>query len=109
LGARIPDILGQRDILAARATVRMSAMRTAVTVTAAPDVQGHGVPHGGRAKAGRGSFILTLLSPVVFFSLCIGMGGTGLLIKHFHLPTVIVVFVALAGRRVVALTYGFVN
>ena len=63
-------------------------------------VGGH---HAGTGGRGRGSVLLTLLSPIVFFSLCIGIGGTGLLLKHFHLPTVIVAFAALCGG---ALFYG---
>ena len=63
--------------------------------------RGHG--HGGSRRHGHGqhghaheqhhggsepgpSPLWTLLSPLTFFSLCLGMGATGLLLKHLHLP-----------------------
>ena len=55
----------------------------------------HGQVRGGR---GRGtSFLLTLLSPLTFFSLCLGTGATGLLLKHFHLRGPVVAIAALVG------------
>jgi hypothetical protein len=75
--------------------------------------QGGGVTHPGHAHAGhdsqgarsqhdgqqsRGaSLLLTILSPLTIFSVCLGAGATGLLVRSFHLPTLIVAIVALAG------------
>ena len=67
---------------------------------------GHtGQSHSGQSHAGHGhsdrshgpSPLWTLLSPLAFFSLCLGMGATGLLLKHLHLPTGLVVGAALLG------------
>ena len=44
--------------------------------------------------------MLTLMSPLTFFSLCIGMGAAGLLLKHLHLPTLGVTLAALVGGLV---------
>ncbi len=64
---------------------------------------GHGAHHGDQGHtAGHGqsrdpSALLSLLSPLTFFSLCLGAGATGLLLKHLHLPTGLVGGAALAG------------
>ena len=65
---------------------------------------GHaGHNHGGQSHTGhtdqsRGpSPLWTLLSPLALFSLCLGTGATGLLLKHLHLPTVPAVGAALLG------------
>ncbi len=65
---------------------------------------GHG--HGGHTQgqhhsehsSGRDfSMLWSLLSPLTFFSLCLGIGATGLLLKHLHLATGIVAAAALLG------------
>ena len=64
-----------------------------------------GQSHSGQSHAGQGhsdrshgpSPLWTLLSPLAFFSLCLGMGATGLLLRHLHLPTGLVVGAALLG------------
>jgi len=68
---------------------------------------GHaGASHGGHAghgHAGSGrasSPLWTLLSPLAFFSLCLGAGATGLLLKHLHLPLGLVVGAVLLGGAV---------
>jgi len=64
---------------------------------------GHGAHHGDQGHtAGHGqsrdpSALLSLLSPLTFFSLCLGAGATGLLLKHLHLPAGVVGGAALAG------------
>jgi len=66
----------------------------------------HGDGHGGHAQgqhhtehqSGRDlSLLWSLLSPLTFFSLCLGIGGTGLLLKHLHLGTGLVAAAALLG------------
>ena len=65
-----------------------------------------GHSHGGRAhgqnRAGQThgrdfSLLWSLLSPLTFFSLCLGIGATGLLLKHLHLVQGIVATAALVG------------
>lgn len=68
---------------------------------------GHGSHHGGHGH-GRGQsgssrsaeFLLSLLSPLTIFSLCIGIGATGLLLEHLHLAHVVLAVVALLGGLV---------
>ena len=38
-----------------------------------------------RVAAGTVNFLLTLLSPLMIFSICLGAGAAGLLLKHLHL------------------------
>lgn len=65
--------------------------------------QHHGQAHQDQAhhdghSQGRGpSPLWTLLSPLTFFSVCLGMGATGLLLKHLHLRTSFVALAALLG------------
>ena len=65
---------------------------------------GHaGHSHAGHGHAGSGrasSPLWTLLSPLAFFSLCLGAGATGLLLKHLHLPLGLVVGAVLLGGAV---------
>ncbi len=56
--------------------------------------QGH---HAGHSQSRDPSALLSLLSPLTFFSLCLGAGATGLLLKHLHLPAGVVGGAALAG------------
>ena len=42
----------------------------------------------------------TLLSPLTFFSLCLGVGATGLLLKHLHLAVWLAALLALLGGTV---------
>ena len=59
---------------------------------------GHG--HTGQSHSGqdRGpSPLWTLLSPLTFFSVCLGTGASGLLLRHLHLPTGLVALTALLG------------
>jgi len=68
---------------------------------------GHG-HHAGqhRGPSGRASSPLwTLLSPLCFFSACLGAGATGLLLKHLHLPLGLVAGAALLGG---AFFYGLI-
>jgi len=61
---------------------------------------GHTAHHGGGVRGGgrRGQSLLwSLLSPLAFFSLCIGMGATGLLLKHLHLHPAAVAGAAFTG------------
>lgn len=65
----------------------------------------HGGHRGGPRLAGQShhrglSLLWSLLSPLTFFSLCLGIGATGLLLKHLHLPTVTVALAALLGGAV---------
>jgi membrane protein implicated in regulation of membrane protease activity len=58
----------------------------------------HGHSAGGRGVPGRGpSPLLALLSPMAFFSLCLGAGATGLLLRPLHLPPALVGAAALLG------------
>jgi len=64
---------------------------------------GHGHQHDQAHHDGQGrgpSPLWTLLSPLTFFSVCLGMGATGLLLKHFHLRTSLVALAALLGGLV---------
>ena len=65
---------------------------------------GHGQAghdHGAQSHSGRGpSPLWTLLSPLAFFSVCLGTGASGLLLKHLHLPTGLVAGAALLGGLV---------
>jgi len=53
---------------------------------------GHVPAHGSTSKTSVGGsgrfigFMLTLLSPIMIFSVCFGAGAAGLLVKHLHLP-----------------------
>ncbi len=61
----------------------------------------HGQAHHNGHSQGRGpSPLWTLLSPLTFFSVCLGMGATGLLLKHLHLRTGLVALAALLGGMV---------
>ncbi len=61
----------------------------------------HGGQHGHHEGQSRGpSPLWALLSPVAFFSVCLGMGATGLLLKHLHLRTSLVALSALLGGLV---------
>ena len=62
---------------------------------------GHG--HAGQSHSGQSrgpSPLWTLLSPLAFFSICLGTGATGLLLKHLHLSTGLVAAAALLGGLV---------
>ena len=64
---------------------------------------GQGQHHNQAHHAGQSrgpSPLWTLLSPLTFFSLCLGMGATGLLLKHLHLRTGLVAGAALLGGLV---------
>jgi len=63
--------------------------------------QHHGQAHHDGHSQGRGpSPLWTLMSPLTFFSVCLGMGATGLLLKHLHLRTSLVALAALLGGLV---------
>lgn len=47
----------------------------------------HGGHHGEQAEARAPSPLWTLLSPLTIFSLCLGAGATGLLVRHSLSPT----------------------
>lgn len=58
---------------------------------------------GGQHHEGQrhgASFLWALLSPLTFFSVCLGTGATGLLLKHLHLRTSLVALAALLGGLV---------
>ena len=59
----------------------------------------HGVRGGGnRGRGERGpSPLWTLLSPLAIFSLCLGAGATGLLLRPAHLAAALTALVALLG------------
>jgi len=61
--------------------------------------QHHDQAHHGEQSRGL-SPLWTLLSPLTFFSICLGMGATGLLLKHLHLRTGLVALAALLGGLV---------
>jgi hypothetical protein len=61
--------------------------------------QHHDQAHQGEQSRGL-SPLWTLLSPLTFFSICLGMGATGLLLKHLHLRTGLVALAALLGGLV---------
>ena len=53
---------------------------------------GHGHHHAGSERgpgtgARAGAFLLSLLSPLAVFSLCLGIGAVGLLLRPEHLPS----------------------
>ena len=58
-----------------------------------------GHTHGGPRTEGNqaASTLWALLSPLTLFSVCVGMGATGLLMKHLHLPSAWVILAALVG------------
>jgi Kef-type K+ transport system membrane component KefB len=41
--------------------------------------------------------VLNLFSPLMFFSVCLGAGATGLLMKHLHLPMIAVAAASIVG------------
>jgi hypothetical protein len=54
--------------------------------------------HSPERISGRNlSLLLSLFSPLTFFSVCLGVGATGLLLKHWHLAESIAVIFALIG------------
>ncbi len=65
---------------------------------------GHGAHHGIRGNGGRSergpSPLWTLLSPLAIFSLCLGAGATGLLLKPVHLAAALTALAALLGGLV---------
>ncbi len=68
---------------------------------------GHGTHPGGRgggSRGGRGergpSPLWTLLSPLAIFSLCLGAGATGLLLKPVHLAAALTALAAVVGGLV---------
>jgi hypothetical protein len=62
--------------------------------------QAHGQHHSGHSQGRDFSLLWSLLSPLTFFSLCLGIGATGLLLKPLHLAMGIVVAAALLGGGV---------
>ena len=62
---------------------------------------GHtGQSHSGQSHSGQShepSPLWTLLSPLALFSVCLGVGATGLLLRHLHLPMGLVTGAALLG------------
>jgi len=67
---------------------------------------GHGAHHGGRGSGSRGrgergpSPLWTLLSPLAIFSLCLGAGATGLLLRPAHLAAALTALAAVLGGLV---------
>ena len=65
---------------------------------------GHGAHHGVRAGGNRGergpSPLWTLLSPLAIFSLCVGAGATGLLLRPAHLAAALTALAAMLGGLV---------
>ena len=57
---------------------------------------GHGTHHSSHSDRGP-SPLWTLLSPLAIFSLCVGAGATGLLLKPMHLAAVLTAAAALTG------------
>jgi len=62
--------------------------------------QAHGQHHDGRGHNRGPSPLWALLSPLTFFSVCLGTGATGLLLKHLHLRPGLVALAALLGGLV---------
>ncbi len=60
---------------------------------------GHGTHHGGRSERGP-SPLWTLLSPLAIFSLCLGAGATGLLLRPAHLAAALTALAAILGGLV---------
>ena len=60
---------------------------------------GHGNSHSHTSERGP-SPLWTLLSPLTLFSLCLGIGGTGLLLRPSHLAPVLGMLIALLGGLV---------
>ena len=61
---------------------------------------GHGQARGAQGQGGGnrvGETLLALLSPLTFFSLCIGIGATGLLLKPLHLAALLGAVLSLLG------------
>ena len=59
-----------------------------------------GARHRGGLRSGgnrAASTLWALLSPLTIFSVCVGVGATGLLLKHLRLPSVWVIVAALVG------------
>lgn len=64
---------------------------------------GHGHAHGRTpGQGGRPGLdlLLTILSPLTLFSLCLGAGATGLMLKHAHLTPSMIAAVAAVGGLV---------
>ena len=72
---------------------------------------GHGASHGQGTQHGHGTHqntradrgpspLWTLLSPLAIFSLCLGAGATGLLLRPVHLAAVFTALLAAAGGLV---------
>ena len=59
--------------------------------------QTHGQQHSEHSQGRDFSLLWSLLSPLTFFSLCLGIGATGLLLKPLHLAMGIVATAALVG------------
>ena len=59
--------------------------------------QGHGQQHSEHSQGRDFSLLWSLLSPLTFFSLCLGIGATGLLLRPLHLATGVVAAAALLG------------
>ena len=62
--------------------------------------QGHGQQHLEHSQGRDFSLLWSLLSPLTFFSLCLGIGATGLLLRPLHLATGVVAAAALLGGGV---------
>ena len=60
---------------------------------------GHGAHTGSRGERGP-SPLWTLLSPLAIFSLCLGAGATGLLLKPAHLAALLTALLAIVGGLV---------
>jgi len=71
----------------------------------------HGGTHSGNAHAahnsasghsdsGLGSLLLTILSPMTIFSVCLGAGAAGLLVRNLHLAAGVVALIAIAGGSI---------
>ncbi len=57
---------------------------------------GHGTHHSSHGERGP-SPLWTLLSPLAIFSVCLGAGAAGLLLRPAHLATVLTALLAVAG------------
>jgi len=62
--------------------------------------QAHGQHHSEHSSGRDFSLLWSLLSPLTFFSLCLGIGATGLLLKPLHLAMGVVAAAALLGGGV---------
>jgi len=60
---------------------------------------GHGAHTGSRGERGP-SPLWTLLSPLAIFSVCLGAGATGLLLKPVHLMAILTALLAITGGLV---------